>query len=309
MENVENRSPFFSIVIPVYNRMKLLQETILSIRNQTFTSYEIIVVDDGSTDGSGAEMDRIYGNEKDITLIHQVNMERGASRNNGFRKAAGEYVIFLDSDDRILPEHLQVLHEKITALGEVDYIATHYDFLRDGKRVKSIISKYPEGYYDYKFFLNGNALGANVCVRRKNSRLRLFEEDRKYSIKEDWLFFLENLQDQSLYLIDRVTLYMLDHDDRSMRQDDKLLIQKTILTREWILGHVKLSKAEQRQLEAHINYFCAIHSYLDNDRKRALNFIFNAIRSGGIKSKYFILLAKIIAGRNTMIKAGTWLGK
>ena len=139
-------------------------------------------------------------------------------------------------------------------------------------------------------------------MRRLNPRLRLFEEDRRYSIKEDWLFFLENLQDQKIFLVDRVTLLMVDHDERSMRQNDRILVDKTFLSREWILNHVRLNDAEVKQLDAHINYFCAIHSYLDFRRKAALNFLIKAFRNGGMKKKYVVLLAKIIAGRKLILK-------
>jgi GalNAc5-diNAcBac-PP-undecaprenol beta-1,3-glucosyltransferase len=296
------KDPFFSIVIPVYNRSALLQETVKSIHAQTFSSYEIIIVDDGSTDGSGPEIDRLYGNVSNIVIIHQPNQERGASRNNGFKKATGEYVIFLDSDDLLLPVHLEVLYNKIQDLNNPDFISTKYDFLRNGKRVRSIISDSAEGYYDYRFFLNGNPYGCNVCVRRLNEKLCLFEEDRRYSIKEDWLFFLENLQGQKIYLIDQVTLLMVDHDERSMRQNDRILVEKTFLSREWILKRVKLNEAETRQLDAHVNYFCAIHSYLDFRRRAAFNFLIKAFNNNGIRKKYLVLLAKIIIGRKAILK-------
>jgi len=302
MSTGEIRLPYFSIVVPFYNRSLLLQETIKSIQAQTFTSYEIIIVDDGSTDGSGSEIDNLYRNNPNIVIIHQTNQERGASRNNGFKKAKGEYVIFLDSDDLLMPEHLDVLYGKIIDLNQPDFISTKYDFLKNGKRVRSIISESPEGYYDYRFFLDGNPYGCNVCVRRLNEKLILFEEDRLYSIKEDWLFFLQNLQGQRIYLIDRVTLLMVDHDDRSMRQNDRILIEKTLLSREWIHKHVRLKEAEIHRLDAHLNYFCAIHSYVDFRRKEAFNFLINAFRNGGIKKKYLVLLAKIMIGRKILLK-------
>jgi len=299
----DGQHPFFSIVIPVYNRAALLQETVKSIQAQTFSSYEIIIVDDGSTDGSGSEIDRLYGDAANIVIIHQLNQERGASRNNGFKKATGEYVIFLDSDDLLMPVHLEVLYDKIKKLNNPDFISTKYDFLRNGKRVRSIISDSAEGYYDYRFFLNGNPYGCNVCVRRLNEKLCLFEEDRRYSIKEDWLFFLENLQGrQKVYLIDQVTILMVDHDERSMRQNDRVLVEKTFLSREWILNHVKLNEAETKQLDAHVNYFCAIHSYLDYQRKAAFNFLMKAFYNNGIRKKYLVLLAKIIVGRKIILK-------
>ena len=299
----ENSSvPFFSLVIPVYNRFQLVKETISSVLVQRFGSFEIIIVDDGSTDGSGILLDEHYLNHDRIKIIHQVNLERGAARNRGFREAQGDYVIFLDSDDRLLPDHLETLYNKIKSTGNPDFIATKFEFLYNGQRKHSSIGKYAEGYYDYKLFLDGNPFGCNVCVRRENPKLTLFEEDRNLSIKEDWLFFMKNLRDQRLYLVDKVTLLMLDHEDRSMRSDNNLLIARTALAKEWIHRNVELSHSDRRKLEAHANYFCAIHSYLEGLREMGLKFIFKAFRYGGVRKKYVVLLGKIIIGRKMILR-------
>ena len=105
MEVEQLQHPFFSIVIPVYNRFELVQDTIKSIFNQTFRNFEIIIVDDGSTDGSGSKLDDLYSGDDRIKIIHQENKERGASRNTGFLSSKGKYVVFLDSDDMLLPNH------------------------------------------------------------------------------------------------------------------------------------------------------------------------------------------------------------
>ncbi|MCX6276244.1 MAG: glycosyltransferase [Bacteroidetes bacterium] len=224
-------------------------------------------------------------------------MERGAARNRGFRESKGEYVVFLDSDDRLLPDHLETLYKKISTLDRPDFIATKYEFISDGTRKSSSIGNFKEGYYDYLLFLDGNPFGCNVCVRKGNEGLSLFEEDRKLAIKEDWLFFLKNLRHQQLYLIDKVTLLMLDHDDRSMRSNNELLVIKTKLALEWIISNIELTPENLKRLAAHANYFCAIHTYLDGSRKMSLQFVKNAILKGGLRMKYIILLGKIIVGR------------
>ncbi len=295
-------APFFSLVIPVYNRFHLVKDTVQSIMEQEFKDFEIIIVDDGSNDGSEKMLDDHYRNIDLIKIIHQVNLERGAARNRGFKAAIGEYVIFLDSDDRLLDDHLKTLYQYIESLGRPDFIATKFEFLSDGKRKGASIGLYDEGYYDYKLFLDGNPFGCNVCVRRNNEKIILFEEDKKYAIKEDWLFFLINLRYQNLYLIDRVTLLMLDHEDRSMRSNNELLISKTGLAVEWIRKNVLLSARETRKLVAHANYFCAIHSYLDGHRKKSLYFIVVAFAKGGLRIKYFVLAGKILIGRKMILR-------
>ena len=93
-----------SIVIPVYNTAKYLPECVDSVLNQTFRDYEIILIDDGSTDGSAAICDA-YAEEHDhIHVIHQANAGASAARNAGIEAAKGEYIHFIDSDD-LLPEN------------------------------------------------------------------------------------------------------------------------------------------------------------------------------------------------------------
>src|SRR6185369_9091358 len=152
-------------------------------------------------------------------------------------------------------------------------------------------------YYDYRLFLEGNPLACHVCVKKSNPELKLFEEDRSYAIKEDWMFFLQNLRTQRLFLAGRVTVLFRDHSGRSLLANNKLLIEKTFLSERWIMKHVELSHTEQRRLSAHVNYFCAIHSYIDFDRKAAFNYLKKAFYNGGIRKKYLVLLIKIIIGR------------
>lgn len=92
---------FFSIIIPVYNVEKYLRECIESILKQTFTDYEVILVDDGSTDKSGAICDEYAKKEKRIKVIHKANGGSADTRNIGAKEANGEYLLFIDSDDYI----------------------------------------------------------------------------------------------------------------------------------------------------------------------------------------------------------------
>lgn len=98
-----------SVVIPVYNVEEYLHECIDSVLRQTYANYEIILVDDGSTDSSGKICDE-YADK--ATVIHQKNAGLSAARNAGFDASEGEYVYFLDSDDYILPETLEKVYSK-----------------------------------------------------------------------------------------------------------------------------------------------------------------------------------------------------
>lgn len=98
-----------SVIIPVYNVEKYLEACLRSIRDQTFADYELILVDDGSTDNSLAIMWRYAEADDRISIISQSNKGVSAARNLGLSVARGDYILFVDSDDTILPDALECL--------------------------------------------------------------------------------------------------------------------------------------------------------------------------------------------------------
>lgn len=294
--------PFFSIIIPTYNRSSFLKRTVQTICKQRYSNFELIIVDDGSTDNTSEIVKQLQDTDPRIKYIHQVNSERGAARNKGFLSAQGEYVVFFDSDDFMHEDHLSVLYHGIHKYNNPNFIATKYYFFRKGEVIQSDTENIKEGLYDYKLFLNGNPIACNVCVKRNNPGLFLFEEDRKYSVKEDWMFLLQNLKSDSLVILDSKTLTMFDHDERSMRIDHLSIIQKTLLTFEWIEKNVKLANKDMKEVISHAYYFCSIHAYIAHEGLMALNYLMRAAFSKGFSVKYLMLFTKIIISRKLLIK-------
>lgn len=97
--------PFFTVVIPLYNRAQAIAATVQSVLDQTFQDFEIVVVDDGSIDGGADAVDRMA--DPRIRCIRQQNAGANAARNRGIDAARGRFVALLDSDDRFVPEHLE----------------------------------------------------------------------------------------------------------------------------------------------------------------------------------------------------------
>lgn len=102
-----------SVILPVYNVEKDLENCIDSILNQSFADFELIMVNDGSKDKSGSICDRYAQMDGRIKLIHQENMGLSMARNNGMEIARGDYIIFIDSDDSVHGDTLQILYDNL----------------------------------------------------------------------------------------------------------------------------------------------------------------------------------------------------
>ena len=106
----DTKTPLVSVIIPAYNVESYIEETILSVKNQTLSNWELIIVDDGSTDKTYAVICKtIESIRQHVTVLRQENRGQSAARNAGMQQAIGTYIYFLDSDDRLTKDALSVL--------------------------------------------------------------------------------------------------------------------------------------------------------------------------------------------------------
>ncbi len=155
----------FSIIIPTYNRLSQIQATLESVYNQTFDDFEIIVVDDGSSDGTSEFLDNV--SRKNFSVVHQNNRGPSAARNAGIRIAQGEIFVFTD-DDCIVPNDWLSRFEKVFENTNADVVA---GFVQNAsKSVFSAISQYIINYsvaYLYKMHTNTSFFTSNNIAYRK----------------------------------------------------------------------------------------------------------------------------------------------
>ena len=131
-----------SVVIPLYNKEKQIAETLRSVLQQSFQDFEIVVVNDGSTDGSVAAAKSVQ--DKRIRIIHQENSGVSAARNRGIDEARYELIAFLDADDRWKPDYLMTQYELTQKYPECSVFACNYEFVyADGSVHPTIIRKLP----------------------------------------------------------------------------------------------------------------------------------------------------------------------
>lgn len=124
-------SVFFSILVPVYNVDKYIDECVMSVLNQEYTNYELILIDDGSTDDSGKICDKYARNNARIKAYHKPNQGLLHTRRYGIDRASGDYYIFLDSDDMLKEGALEIIANKIE-LYKCDCIIYGYEKTENG---------------------------------------------------------------------------------------------------------------------------------------------------------------------------------
>lgn len=171
----------FSIIMPIYNMEKYLSKTIESVLNQTFKEFELILINDGSTDKS-LEIANFY-KEKDnrIQIVSQENKGVSVARNAGLNLAKGQYIFFIDSDDWILNNTLQEISEKLK-IKNYDYVSfaanTFVSQYNDKNNLQRFTNYYERPYlkekeysadeYQEKMFKHGNYVGSGCLYVFKN---------------------------------------------------------------------------------------------------------------------------------------------
>jgi glycosyltransferase involved in cell wall biosynthesis len=186
-----DHEPKFSVVIPTYNRLGFLKDALDSVWKQTFTDYEVIVVDDGSTDGT---KDYLQGLGNKVRFVCQANRGPGAARNAGVRAARGEYVAFLDSDDLWFPWTLSSFAHAIEEFGCPHIISGRYIEFTNEKELSNIQNEPYRASYFSDYFASSHhswSVGSGTCaLRRESLAAKSFLEDRFNAEDHDLLLRL-----------------------------------------------------------------------------------------------------------------------
>ena len=223
--------PAISIIIPMYNVEKYLHRCLDSVRNQTFQDWQAICVDDGSPDKSGEIAEEYATKDKRFVVVHKENGGLSSARNVGLDKATGEYIMFLDSDDCIHPQTMDIVYN-IAQKTKGDIISFEYD--REAHSDKNAINfpadKMPE---TFKYFYNINKVKykyyENLMARSTNHDygikawyiqtamvwMRIFRRDFIGSLRfnesikllEDYIFWSMILLKKPCGVITRLPLY------------------------------------------------------------------------------------------------------
>jgi glycosyltransferase involved in cell wall biosynthesis len=253
----------FSIVVPTYNRAHLITSTIESLTKQDYTNFEIIIVDDGSTDNT-AEVIAPFLSDARISYYKKNNAERAAARNYGATKAKGEYVNFFDSDDIALPNHLKVANQLVQEKNNPEWFHLAYSWAETDLTIKKHFNNF-KGETLNDIICDGNSLSCNGVFIRKDVILKnQFNENRILSASEDYDLWIRLAARFPLHYSNEVTSLIIDHDARSVRaMDPQKIIQRIQLLINTIHADTTVTKVFARDLhkiQLVTDLYIAIHT-------------------------------------------------
>lgn len=289
------KEPFFSIIIPTYNRANMLSGAIESVLNQTFDDWELIVVDDGSTDATKQLVASYIGKDKRIKYIHQENAERSAARNNGITNALGNFICFLDSDDEFAEDHLSGLKSFIDSHpNKNDSIFSVYSTIIDEAGIQLAKTTIETGENDLETVVLNTITPGQLCVPRNLMTNTKFNE--KIKISEDTELLYRLVLKNRMFVVDQHTLIYVKHDDNSVNPMKYNAYKERLETLKLIFSYPK-SNMIRRQIKRKLLSDCFFGMAKFYASKKLFNlvrcnmlkaiFLFPEIR---IKEKFFLLL-------------------
>ena len=268
--------PFFSIVIPVYNREDLLTETLQSIKNQSFTDWECIVVDDGSTDGTVNLMKQESLLDNRFKYIYQDNAERSAARNNGSENAQGEYICFLDSDDKYVESYLQILHDKIKATNYLEALFISDFCIWDGMKVEVVdVPLIQKPIADWLFHFPVSP--SRACVHKNILCKYKFRED--IVIVEDTVLWVSIANEYQVIQVKHPLVWYRVHEGNSVHEGTKSAFDRYKGMKKFFLEpeSEQVSKQVKKEMLSDVKFRMAEYYRSTNNNFQALKECFHSI--------------------------------
>lgn len=280
-----------SVIIPVYNTEKYLEECVQSILNQTYDNIEIILVDDGSIDKSSEICDSYANNYENVRVMHNNNQGPAASRKCGVESAYGSLIMFVDSDDWIEDNTLDVLVREMKASGADVVVCNYVDIYDNGKRVAH--QSFQENVIDCNSFaecvheIHGTRYLNTGPVTKLYKRELFHDVDFRehITIGEDYTMLLQVLRNASKVRILRIALYnrrlyggnisRSGYTERhKMALDNYLLVREGLIEsfpeyQTEILGyHIEYEMAVMTAMCRNKNFDSGVIKKLQNDLKK-----------------------------------------
>lgn len=293
--------PLFSIVLPTYNRARFLPRSIGSVEAQSCTDWELLVMDDASTDDT-PELMQGYADPRIRYIRHEQNMERSANRNAGIERAKGRFICLLDSDDAWRPEHLAVMKQAIEANSHKDalYFTGYVWHFPDGRNQEVNLPAVEGSRVEY--VIRHQPATPALCMARQITAKHRY--NTSLSINEDTELNARIAADYPLIKIPAYTVDVYVHDDNTLNTEKdtagkELMAKKMIFANPVLKEHIS-SRFKYETLRGlrhrRINEHLAAGKY-GKMRLLILGFLLRYPFHRHNKSKMVMLLYSLIGGK------------
>lgn len=255
----------YSIILCVYNGEKYVEKCLTSLLDQTYSNYEIILIDDGSKDHTSSLLNK-YKDNKKITIISQKNQGLSVARNVGVKKSKGDYLLFVDIDDTVAPTFLETIEKEISK--DLDLIKFNYAYTYDKKEKKPVVS-----HFQNKVVSGEEAFALLASEKEPFELATIYAYKRTFFQKNNFSFaqgmYHEDyglipyiiLKSKKVKLLDDVLYYYYQTDNSITRNND---YKKTIKKAEDIFVHSKNNKQKVQKEELSEKSKKLYYSYMAN---------------------------------------------
>lgn len=289
---------FFSVILPCYNRASFILKTVQSVQQQVHQHWELIIVNDGSTD----ETENIVRSITDarIKYVSISNSERGAARNCGIKLAKGDFICFLDSDDLLLPYHLSTATQFISAHPQAT-------IFHQGYEIKSAHGKILFSSHHLSAILNRSLIRNNVIspngIFLKNEIIKqhLFREERELAGTEDYELWLRLSCNYQILHHEPCTSVLVDHQQRSMKEPD---VQKLLSRINFFLDCVESNYSlkawlgkQYAEFKARRYSYIALHAAMSKQKNTGLKYLRISFRTWALiifTKRFYIILYHLL---------------
>ncbi len=260
-----------SIIMAAYNGQKYIADSIRSVIAQTFQDWELIVVDDGSVDGTAEIVRRLQSSDCRIHFIYQSNGKQAKARNTGIRHSSGEFIAFLDQDDMWVDNKLEKQVEVLSAT-DVDVVFSDGFYFQgdnifdEANRFSTVDGKFDgDSFFRLSFTINRIPILSAIVRRKSLVRIGLFEEDPQYQNCDDYDLWLRLADAGATFfgMRDVLVRYRLHPDQASNNLIQTLKAEIIIL--EKYRYNTKLDEGE-KQFRLRTKYRELVSALIDDNR-------------------------------------------
>jgi glycosyltransferase involved in cell wall biosynthesis len=205
-KNLKNlfHNPLVSVIMPVYNGEKYIEQSIISVINQSYINWELIIIDDGSTDNTKIKVNALRLVDKRIKYYYQKNCGQAKARNLGVHFSVGDYLAFLDSDDLWYPNKLKITIEAFLNNPEIHLVYTGFDYIDESNILLDRCFIHPDIYNIHNSLLKFDFIGTLTVIIKKTIFLEVNGFDEKLYGTEDWDLWIRVSSNYNIKYIDLI---------------------------------------------------------------------------------------------------------